>query len=512
MKKKKESPIFGKVNMMNIEVLYNLILKNGLRQTKFKNSHLKLVSSAEEGKRGAIFAYRSKANMVKACGVVLTSMEAIFENQDNFTHWTPNAYRYGSYSDEKRQITRGHAEENLRQINTFYIDFDIASSAEEMTSGDILTAAIDLGFMPTLILKSDKGYQAYFVLEEPAYVTAHSQFRVVKVAKAISQNLRNYFAQNLPVDMTCNHFGIARMPRTDNIEFFHEEYTYSFQEWLDWSMKQSNLPFPSKKPNLTMIAGTEGMKQIDEPWYQMLLNESNIKGAKALMGRNSVLFTLALANYSSGVSQGDCEVILNEFNLRLDEPVSTSELLKLIASAYSGKYEAASRDYITLLCKAWVNKNLKHTDLFIKQHWYKFKKKRAERKYSHYSEWQTDIMAYITERTSQDQIALKVTQKELKERLGIASSSLKVVLQRLVNNRKIFLQVKKGRGGGLILASVKTVLLSIIQKKQEAKEAYMASLIHLLEIPGQIIKETIQQAQEGLKHAIQGQLFEEDVG
>lgn len=497
---------------MTTKNIYSLILKDGLRQTKFKNSHMKLVSSAEEGKRGAIFAYRSKANMIKARGLVLTSMEAIFENQDSFTHWTPNVYRYGSYSDEKRQITRGHAEENLRQINTFYIDFDITSSTEEMTSGDILTAAIDLGFMPTLILKSNKGYQAYFVLSEPAYVTAHSQFRVVKVAKAISQNLRNYFAQSLPVDVTCNHFGIARMPRTDNVEFFHKDYTYSFQEWLDWSMKQSDLPFPSKKPNLTVITGTAGIKQIDEPWYKMLMNESNIKGAKALMGRNNVLFTLALANFSSGVSQSDCEDVLADFNGQLDEPVASGELLKLIASAYSEKYEAASRDYITLLCKAWVNKNLKHTDLFIKQHWYKFKKKRAERKYSHYSEWQTDIMAYITERTSQDQIALKVTQKELKERLGIASSSLKVVLQRLVNNRKIFLQVKKGRGGGLILASVKTVLLSIIQKKRAHKEAYIASLTRLLEIPGEIIKETIQQAQEGFKHVIQGQLFEEDVG
>lgn len=256
---------------MNTETIYKLILKDGLRQIKFKNSHLKLVSSAEEGKRGAIFAYRSKANMIKARGLVLTSMEAVSENQDSFTHWTPNVYRYGSYSDSKRQITRGHSEDNLRQVNTFYIDFDITSSAEEMTSGDILTAAIDLGFMPTLILKSDKGYQAYFVLSEPAYVTSHSQFRVVKVAKAISQNLRNYFSQTLPVDMTCNHFGIARMPRTDNIEFFHADYTYSFQEWLDWSMKQSDIPFPSKKPNLTVISGSEGVKQVDEPWYGLLM-------------------------------------------------------------------------------------------------------------------------------------------------------------------------------------------------------------------------------------------------
>lgn len=32
---------------------------------------------------------------------------------------------------------RGHSEDNLRQINTFYIDFDITSAAEEMTTGDI---------------------------------------------------------------------------------------------------------------------------------------------------------------------------------------------------------------------------------------------------------------------------------------------------------------------------------------------------------------------------------------
>lgn len=496
-----------------IETICNLILKDGLRQTKFKNSHLKLVSSAEEGKRGAIFAYRSKTNMTKARGLVLTSLEAILENQDNFTHWTPNVYRYGSYSDEKRQITRGHAEDNLRQINTFYIDFDITSSAEEMTSGDILTAAIDLGFMPTLILKSDKGYQAYFVLKQAAYVTTHSQFRVVKVAKAISQNLRNYFAQNLPVDMTCNHFGIARMPRTDNIEFFHKEYTYSFQEWLDWSMKQSNFPFPSKKPNLSVISGTAGVKQIDEPWYQMLLNESNIKGAKALMGRNSVLFTLALANFSSGVSQGDCEVILNDFNLGLDEPVHSGELLKLIASAYSGKYEAASREYITLLCKAWVNEKLKHTDLFIKQRWYKFKKKRSERKYSHLSEWKADIMAYLERSTYEaGDPFIQTTKKALRETLSIPERSLDKVLKALKQDQKVFYTIKAGRGGGIRLASVKAIVLSLIQVKKDRQEAYFENIATFFEESLGFTKRVIEGVKNGLKQAKQLSLFEVDIG
>ncbi len=496
---------------MNLNTIYPLILKDGLRNYKFRNSHLKPVSSVEEGKRGAIFTYRSKAHMIKARGLVLTSMEAIKENQDGFTHWTPNVYRFGSYSDSRRQITRGHAEENLRQINTFVIDFDL-SSDDVMTSGDILTAALDLGFMPTLILKSDKGYQAYFVLSEPAYVTAHSQFKVVKVAKAISQNLRSYFGQTLPVDMTCNHFGICRIPRTDNIEFFDEEYTYSFQEWLNWSMKQSDLPFPSKKPNLTVISGTEGAKQTDEPWYKMLMNESNIKGTKNLMGRNSVLFTLALANFSSGVSQGDCEVVLNEFSLRLDEPVTTSELLKIIASAYSGKYEAASRDYIMLLCRAWVNKDLKAADLFTKQRWYKFKKKRADRKNSHLYEWKADVMAYLEDFYQSEDPFIQTTKKALREALSIPERSLDRVLKALKADQKIFFTIKSGRGGGIRIASVKAIFLSLLQVKKERQEAYVGYIAAFFEESLSVTRRVIEGVKNDLKQVSQLSLFELDIG
>lgn len=496
---------------MNIKTIYPLILKDGLRSYKFRNSHLKPVSSAEEGKRGAIFAYRSKAHMIKARGLVLTSMEAIEENQDSFTHWTPNVYRFGSYSDSRRQITRGHAEENLRQINTFVIDFDL-SSDDVMTSGDILTAALDLGFMPTLILKSDKGYQAYFVLSEPAYVTAHSQFKVVKVAKAISQNLRSYFGQTLPVDMTCNHFGICRIPRTDNIEFFDEDYTYSFQEWLNWSMKQSDLPFPSKKPNLTVISGTEGAKQTDEPWYKMLMNESNIKGTKDLMGRNSVLFTLALANFSSGVSQGDCEVVLNEFSLRLDEPVTTGELLKIIASAYSGKYEAASRDYIMLLCRAWVNKDLKSADLFTKQRWYKFKKKRADRKNSHLYEWKADVMAYLEDFYQSEDPFIQTTKKALREALSIPERSLDRVLKSLKADQKIFFTIKSGRGGGIRIASVKAIFLSLLQVKKDRQEAYVGYIAAFFEESLSLTRRVIEGVKNDLKQVSQLSLFELDIG
>lgn len=497
---------------MKIENIFPLILKDGLRKAKFKNSHLKLVSSVDEGNRGAIFAYRSKAKMIQARGLVLTSLEAVLENEGNFTHWTPNVYCYGSYSDEKRQITRGHSEENLRQINTFYIDFDITSSAEEMTTGDILTAAIDLGFMPTLILKSDKGYQAYFVLKEAAYVTSHSQFRVVKVAKAISQNLREYFAKTLPVDLTCNHFGIARIPRSDNVEFFDEDYTYSFQEWLNWSMKQSDLPFPSKKPNLTVISGTEGVKQVDEPWYKMLLKEAAIKGQKDLMGRNNVLFTLALANFSSGVSQSDCEDVLIRFNEQLSESVSKTEVLKVIKSAYSGKYEAASRDYVLYLCQYWISSDVKAADLFINQRWYKFKKKRSERKNSHLHEWEADVMDYLNHLLETGTPFLQTTKKALREELGIPERSFDKVLKSLKASQKILFTIKAGRGGGIRLASVKAILLSLIQLKKEQQAIYTENVASFFEESLAFVKQIMRRSKNVLTYIERQSLFEVDIG
>lgn len=497
---------------MQLETIYHLILKNGIRNYKFKNSQLKPKTAPEEENKGSIFGYRSKDDMVHATGVVLTSLEAILENQDRFSHWTPNVYRYGAYSDKKRRITRGHNEENLRQINTFYIDFDITSSAEEMSSGDILNVAMDLGFMPTLILKSDKGYQAYFALKEPAYVTAHSNFKVIKVAKEISQNLRNHFSQTLPVDLTCNHFGIARIPRTDNVEFFFEEYTYSFEEWLQWSMKQSEFSFSKRKANLTVITGTEGKKQIDEPWYRMLMNESNIKGAKALMGRNNVLFTLALANYSSGVSQGDCETVLEQFNAGLDEPLSQDECLKVVKSAYSGKYEAASRDFVLLLCKAWVDKKLTVSDLFIRQGWKKFKKPRQARKNSHLHEWKSDVMNYLESLSQDTDPFLQTTKKAIREELSIPERSLDKVLKVLKKEQKIFLKVKSGRGGGIRIASIKSVLLSVIQIKRERQEAYFANIATFFEERLGFIQQVLQRAEMTFKQVQEVSLFEVDVG
>ncbi|WP_238385961.1 primase C-terminal domain-containing protein, partial [Streptococcus sp. S784/96/1] len=299
-------------------------------------------------------------------------------------------YCYGGYQDEARRITRGHSEDNLKQINTFYVDFDDRT----LTNSAILVASLDLGFMPTAIVKTERGYQVYFVLSSPAYVTARTDYQVIKVAKTISQNIRNYFQkEGLPVDKACNHFGIARLPIEDNLEFYEPSYVYSFDEWLWWSLKQETAIKP--KTNLTVLSGSDGLKQTDEPWFKLLLCATNIRGHKALLGRNNALFTLALACYGSGMAEQACRLLLGSFLERLEEPLSQIEFDKTIKSAYSGRYEAASRDYILSLCRAWVSPDLRPSDLFSYQRWYKFKKPRDQRVKSHLWEWEADVLDYL---------------------------------------------------------------------------------------------------------------------
>lgn len=495
---------------MAIKTIHSMILKDGLRQFKFKNS--KYQTTPFEEQKGSIFGYRNKKNMVSGRGIVLTSLEAIEENQNSFSHWTPNVYRYGTYTQTKPRVTQGHSENNLRQINTFYIDFDIKNQKESINFSDILVSSLDLGFMPTLILKTEKGYQAYFVLKDAAYVTASTGFKVVNVAKMISQNIREHFKKdNLPVDMTCNHFGIARIPRKDNIEYFEKNNIYTFAEWFSWSMQQDDLEY-AKKPNLLVLTGTEGQKQIDEPWYRLLKNTSKIRGEKALMGRNNVIFTLALANYASGIAQSDCMEELSDYNAELETPLKKNEIKKTVASAYSGKYEAASRDFIKMLCQTWVNPSLNSKDLFIHQGWYKFKKSRDQRQRSHFSEWKEDVLTYINQQVNKENPYLKIQKKDITSAVGVPERSLDHVLKQLQTEGKILYSFKRGRGGGILIASVLAVGLSLVAMTKQARELYYQYLSWTLEQPAGKVEKVFETFINRLQEEASSTLFELDTG
>ncbi|PEH49459.1 primase C-terminal domain-containing protein [Enterococcus faecium] len=472
--------------------LYKAVLKSGIRTYKYRNSTIKPAGYTDSSRNGAIFAYRSKKLMNAGRGMVITSEEAIFENKQKLTHWTPNVYRYGTYADENRSVVKGHSEKNLSQINTFVVDID----SKENHQGEIVLACIDqLGFMPTLILESDHGYQVYFVLSTPAYVTKKSNFKVIEVAKRISTTIRTQLSNQLHgIDMGCNHFGIARFPHSKNVVFYESQYQYTFSNWIEWSMKvQSDTKTEEELTRkLVIFPEKKEIRQVDEPWFDMLLHKANIIGGAGRLGRNNVIFTLALAYYSSGYGLATCEYNLFEFNERLNEPVTEGEVRKIVKSAYSGEYQAARRDFILELCQEWISSDIQEKDLFIQRRgWWKFKKARDQRAYSHKHEWQEDIMRYVSEKSDLRMPYLKLSKKELAESLNMPLRSLDRALMELKQQHKVFYYVKRGRGGGLVLASVRVLIASLIQARKEEKDQFIQSIVVNLrlsidEVMGQI--------------------------
>ena len=74
------------------------------------------------------------------------------------------------------------------------------------------------------------------------------------------------------------------------------------------------------------------------------------------------------------------------------------------------------------------------------------------------------------------------------------------------------MKVKSGRGGGIRIASIKSVLLSVIQIKRERQEAYFTNIATFFEERLGFIQQVLQRAEMAFKQVQEVSLFEVDVG
>lgn len=470
-----------------LDKIYKTILGDGLRDFKYLNSHLRPTGTDKGKMKGAIFGFREKESLKVGRGVILTSMEAVSENTDEFTHWTPNVYRYGQ--KKGNGIVEGYSEKNLRQINTFVVDID----SKDFNWTEILLLGLDKGLMPTMILETTKGYQVYYVLSTPAFVTNKSNYKVIDVAKKISTNLRNVYSEEfLAVDMGCNHFGIARMPRTDNVLYFDANNCRSFGDWINWSVKQDDR-LDNRAVNMQLVRNSSEPRQIDEPWFDLLLRRGQIHGEKGVLGRNNAILTMALAFFSSGKEKDNCEYNLYQFNSRLEHPLRDSEVQRIIDSAYSSKYQAAQRAYITKLVQTWVDSSLSEQDLFknVSKGWHKFAKPRKERKNSHFAETEDDLLTYLRKKCTVDKPYLTCTAKELTEELGMSLASFKIIKKHLGAKNKIKFSSTKGRNGRTTLVLIDLLVIGVISKKKALKSLYVSSVAEFTNMDVEQLKQVV---------------------
>lgn len=470
--------------MGSLKILFNKILHNGLTTYKAKHSKATLPAQVQAkkidkmNKKGAIFAVKSKEHFMDYAvkGYIVTSEETIIEDANKLTHWTPNVYRiYGYTDDKKRNFIRGYEEKNLLQINTFVIDID----TEKHDLQEILISCIDNSIgAPTIVLKTDRGYQLYFVLETPIYISNKNDFRSLKVAKRISNNLK-LSLQGIDADLYCNDFGFYRIPKADNVVWEQLDNTYTVSDLIQWSMRQDDnigrdlyVINPNRSFDGHLISRSE--------WFTELLNTKEIKGAKGQIGRNNALFTVALICFQDGLEQADTYNLLDQFNSNLRSPLKS--INSVIESAYSGKYIGPKKEYIETLLNSYVSPGKYKINLGSNR-WYKHKKDRSERVRVHLHEWEQDILSYLNgaEKSSKTPFVWH-TQKELCQTLGIPESTLNKVLKTSKLIIKTIHGVGRGSKTGLTTMArfIQHAISSSLHKKN-SYQTYLEALLSVIE-------------------------------
>lgn len=465
---------------MNLVELFDLLLPKGLLTYKKIGSNASLPKQvaakklSKQCRQGVIFAVRKKAHFAngQVKGYILTSKESLLEDADALSHFTPNVYRYGTYSDEARTFIKGFSEDNLQQINTFVVDID----TKRYPINELLLACLDKSIgLPTWIIESDRGYQLYFVLSSPLFISNKENFRGLKVAKRISDNLKRSL-KSIEADLYCNDFGFFRVPTKENLVYVDLDNTYTMQELIHWSMRQDD---DLERPLFVMPTKKQYVDLTRTDWFDALVHTTNIKGEKGVIGRNNTLFTIALIGFSEGWNMERTANFLDEFNSRLDYPIGKADLKAILNSAYSGKYNGPSKEYVEDLLKLHVPNGAQFNVTFGQSAWYKFKKDRENRQRSHYDEWEQDIIDYITAQKSISEPFIWRTQKELCEAIGIPQSTLNELLKRSTKLLKTVTGAGRAKKTGW--STVALFIQYAIELTQKTKATYRKQLIQLVQ-------------------------------
>jgi hypothetical protein len=460
--------------MYNLQSVLSSIVHNGLTTYKTKNSRFAPAAFVDTSdKKGVVFVVREKEHFAdgRVRGYIVTSKETLVKDAPSLSHWTPNVFCYGEYADPARKYIKGFEEKNLSQINTFVVDID----TKDHSINDILLACIDDSIgEPSLIIESPRGFQVYFMLEAPYFMSNKGDYKTLRIAKRISENIKRSLS-DVSADLFCNDFGFFRMPTNDNIVWYSDA-RYTIGELIDWSQRfdddlgRTLYVVPRKMTSTSLL---------QSDWFAALLHATDIKGQKGQFGRNNTMFTLALACYQEGVEKGRTYDMLDEFNSNLRYPLNIHDMRAIINSAYCGEYRGPKREYVQALLDTYVHNSGDIKVNLGSTYWYKHKKDRKDRQRSHYDEWEQDIIAYLKDLSVPDEPFVWLTQKELCEALKMPQSTLNEVLKR----SKTLLKTVNGRGryAKTGWTTVSLLWVHIMHVQRQAKAQYNIAIVGLVQ-------------------------------
>lgn len=460
--------------------VFDGILHRGITKYRKKSSKASLPRRIQEdkldqlSKKGAIFVVRQKNDFTDqgVKGYIVTSKETLLEDMNQLSHFTPNVYRKYTYNDKARRYITGFEEHNLLQVNSFVVDIDTKKYSRE----DILMTCMDESIgVPTLMISTTRGYQLYFVLDAPLFISNKNDFRGLRVAKRIANNLKRSL-KSVEADMYCNDFGFFRVPKPSNIVSMQLDQTYTIAQFIDWSMRQDD---DIQRPLFVVHTNTHTKVDITRTeWFEALAQAVDTKGKKGQIGRNNMLFTLALVCLQAGWPKERTFDFLDEYNSRLSHPLKGATVKVITESAYSGKYNGPATEYIQDLLTTYVP-NRKYEVKLGGNGWYKFKKAREDRQNSHYEEWEQDIQKYLSAEFDASEPFIWRTQKQLCEAIGIPQSTLNVLIKQSTTILKTV--VGKGRHSKTGWTTVELFRKHVLYELQQTKANYRQFLQMIVE-------------------------------
>ncbi|MHC9537804.1 primase C-terminal domain-containing protein [Dellaglioa sp. BT-FLS60] len=248
-------------------------------------------------------------------------------------------------------------------------------------------------------------------------------------------------------------------------------------------------------------------------WFRTLINAKNVNAGLGL-GRHNAIFTMALACFSSELSEEETFNLLDEFNSNLTAPIMVKEFTPIIKDAYSGKYKGASKVYIDELVNTWIEDHQLKQELKLNTNprtLYKFKKTRQDRQNSHIEEGASDVLFFVNNQ-SRGELCINTTQRAIMEAVGIKSSdSLNKVLQYLKEHQEVYYKVTKGRYGKTVISTRAMLTKMIMGKRKEQVKEYIKGLAAILPEAAEVIRE-ISKLNKTREIAVEERLFELDTG
>jgi hypothetical protein len=215
----------------------------------------------------------------------------------------------------------------LRWLNAIFADID----DPEMTMLDLLDRCWEGGLPhPSLVNKTPNGLHAYWKIE-PVRATKKAVRLYSKLLRSVAAVVDGDPAAATP----------ERQLRIPGNAVYYNPTVYVLRDFSDWQNENNeNADTETPTPPLRTAGAVVAAEILGHPAVQKLLQ--GVEKGK----RDNAAFTLALCYRAVGYDQEHALGELTAWNMRNKPPLMTPELQKAVKSAYGGKYQGPSADWI----------------------------------------------------------------------------------------------------------------------------------------------------------------------